>query len=100
VPKHPLEPWYRANSPLLRLAQVSAGLGLIQVGYGVVKHWSRTKNIAAEATSLLIGANTALTFAIFLLLYEERLEGRRLKAGRRRRQRERLASRQHDAKKR
>lgn len=74
--QNPLETWHRTNPPLLRLAQVSAGLGLIQVGYGVVKHWSRTRNIAAEATSLLIGANTAVTFAIFLLLYEERLERR------------------------
>jgi hypothetical protein len=51
-------------------------MALLQVLYGIVKHWSRTKNIAAEATSLLVGANAAISFAIFLLLYEERIKGR------------------------
>ncbi len=72
-PGNPLAAWYRQNTPLLRLAQVAAGLALVQVVYGIIKHWSRTRKIAAEATSLLVGANAALSFAIFLLLYEDRL---------------------------
>lgn len=78
--RNPLVAWYRHNPPLLRLAQVAAGLALVQVVYGIIKHWTRTRKIAAEATSLLVGANAAISFAIFLLLYEDRIQrGRRRK---------------------